>query len=101
MSGVVPATSDDFRSVSKAVEASHASWMIFTLNPGFVFSNSAPPLVRKDYDAGTPQEPDARGSFQMLMVTFPPLAPLLLVEDEHAAAVTTSPRAASAAEALR
>jgi hypothetical protein len=71
------------------------------LKPGFVFSNSATPLVRKDFDAGTPQEPDASASFQMLMVTFPPLAPLLPVEEEHAAAVTTSPRATSAAETLR
>src|ERR1700684_4498417 len=41
-----------------------------TLILGFAFSNNSTPLVRNDFDAGTPSEPAAKGSFQMVMVTF-------------------------------
>src|ERR1700722_12085987 len=91
MSGVVPATSDDFSSVLNAGEASHATCVIFTLKPGLVFRNRLTPLVRNDWDAGTPHEPTASASFQMVMVGFaPPPEEDGPEEEEQAATPATS-----------
>src|SRR5437016_3170594 len=90
MSGVVPATSDDFSSVLNAGEASHATWEIFTLKPGFVFRNRLTPLVRNELAAGTPQDPTASASFQMVIVGFDPDPEEEAEEPEHAATATRS-----------
>ena len=73
--------------MSNGVEAANGSWTIFTLKPGFAFSKRATPFVRNDWAAGTPYEPDASASFQIVIVgSLPPPPPLPLDELEQAAA---------------
>src|ERR1700761_5186225 len=92
MSGVVPAVSADFSSVLNAVDASHGSCTILTWKPGLVCSKRLTPLVRNDWAAGTPHEPWASASFQMVMVgSLPPDA---LPDDELEHALATIARAA-------
>src|SRR5487761_2147133 len=75
MSGVVPASSEDWSNVLNSVEEPKGSWRIFTWMFGLAFMKRATPLVRKDWEAGMPWEPAANGSFQIVMFVTLALAP--------------------------
>src|SRR5579872_770906 len=75
MSGVVPANSEDCSKVLNAVVEAIGSWRILTWIDGLAFMKRSTPLVRNDLDAGTPTEPAASGSFQIVMFVTLVLAP--------------------------